>query len=34
MAQADLGDDADAIPPAPIDNYVWIQALIILFIFL
>jgi len=35
MAQADLGDDADATPPAPIDDYVWVLAVFgLLFVFM
>jgi hypothetical protein len=34
LAQADLGDDPDA-PPAPIDDYVWVLALVgFIFIFM
>ncbi|HQK41065.1 MAG TPA: hypothetical protein PLO52_13240 [Flavobacterium alvei] len=28
MAQTDPGADPDAVPPAPIDQYVWVLALI------
>ena len=28
MAQTDPGVDPDAIPPAPIDGYVWVLALV------
>ena len=35
MAQADLGDDPDATPSAPIDDYVWVLAVFgLLFVFM